>query len=181
MTKLTKTQAELFQSLMKGQLPHNALSRDVLVLMEQLGSVEEHGHGKLLVKIGSGRQIFPRPRGKHMTDEELSELRHFLLASKPQEAVEDEAGNVGSEGTSVVVIGHHKARFYRTTNGSRPEHTGSAVPYDPHGFHRHLIHRKEANYIGDRVPEDPIFYKEICAGIAKRFFDRRRRSWKRKE
>lgn len=165
MTKLSRIDTELFQRLIRGPLPHSALSRDILVLMKQLGSVKAHGHGKLLITISSRRKIFPRPKGKHMTDEELSELRHFLLATKPLEVSEDESENIGSEATSVVVIDHHKARFYRTTRGSRPEHAGSAVPYDPHGFHRHLIHRKQANYVGDRVPEDPIFYKEIAQAL----------------
>ena len=35
-------------------------------------------------------------------------------------------------------------------------------PADPFGFHHHLIHRKEAHYRGERVPEEASFYEEIA-------------------
>lgn len=157
-----KGQAELFERLIRGPLPHNALSRDVFALFEHLGAVEEHGHDKLLVTIGAARQTFGRPKGKHLSPQELSEIRHFLLASALPEAPPLPDDTAELAGAMVVVIDHHKARFYRTTGGSRPEAAGQAAPADPHGFHRHLIHRKEANYQGDRVPEDPAFYNEVA-------------------
>ena len=38
-------------------------------------------------------------------------------------------------------------------------------PYDPFGFHHHLIHRKEAHYKGDRVPEEHSYYEEIARDL----------------
>ena len=38
-------------------------------------------------------------------------------------------------------------------------------PYDPHHFHHHLVHRKEAHYEGDRVPEETSFYEEIAQAL----------------
>ena len=38
-------------------------------------------------------------------------------------------------------------------------------PYDPFNFHHHLIHRKEAHYRGERVPEEHSFYEEIAKDI----------------
>lgn len=35
-------------------------------------------------------------------------------------------------------------------------------PYDPFHFHHHLIHRKEAHYRGQRVPEENEFYEEVA-------------------
>ena len=35
-------------------------------------------------------------------------------------------------------------------------------PYDPHHFHHHLIHKKEAHYKGERVPEEQTFYEEVA-------------------
>jgi hypothetical protein len=61
----------------------------------------------------------------------------------------------------VVVIDHHAARIYQDLGSSRPESEASVRPYDPHGFHRHLIHRKEAHYEGERVPEEDSFYEEV--------------------
>ena len=38
-------------------------------------------------------------------------------------------------------------------------------PYDPFNYHHHLIHRKEAHYLGERVPEEHSFYEEIAKEI----------------
>src|SRR6202007_1710477 len=40
-------------------------------------------------------------------------------------------------------------------------------PYDPFNFHHHLIHRKEAHYRGERVPEEDSFYEEIAKDITR--------------
>jgi hypothetical protein len=37
--------------------------------------------------------------------------------------------------------------------------------YDPHGFHRHLIHRKESDYAGQRVPEEDSFDEQIAEAL----------------
>lgn len=51
-------------------------------------------------------------------------------------------------------------------NLRRPESEVAIKPYDPHHFHHHLIHRKEAHYEGDRVPEETSFYGEIVEALA---------------
>ena len=43
-----------------------------------------------------------------------------------------------------------------------PENEVTVKPYDPFGFQHHLVHRKEAHYIGDHVPEETSFYEEIA-------------------
>ena len=47
----------------------------------------------------------------------------------------------------VVVIDHHAAHVFQDLGG-------------------HLVHRKEAHYRGDRVPEDPSFYEEVAKALA---------------
>ena len=39
------------------------------------------------------------------------------------------------------------------------------TPYDPYHYHHHLVHRKEAHYEGDRVPEETSFYEEVAAAL----------------
>jgi hypothetical protein len=67
----------------------------------------------------------------------------------------------------IVVIDHHAAHIYHDVDGSRPTEEQTARPYDPYGFHHHLIHRKEAHYRGDRVPEENSFYEEVARDISK--------------
>ncbi len=65
----------------------------------------------------------------------------------------------------IVVIDHHAAHVYKDFGGTRPEDGRKVQPYDPFNFHHHLIHRKEAHYLGERVPEEHSFYEEIAKDI----------------
>jgi hypothetical protein len=66
---------------------------------------------------------------------------------------------------TVVVIDHHAAHVYRDANAGGTQPGVEIKPYDPHHFHHHLIHRKEAHYQGDRVPEESSFYEEIAQAL----------------
>jgi hypothetical protein len=65
----------------------------------------------------------------------------------------------------IVVIDHHAAHIYRNLGGSKPEGEVNVKPYDPFGFQHHLIHRKEAHYQGERVPEEDSYYAEIATDL----------------
>lgn len=65
----------------------------------------------------------------------------------------------------IVVIDHHAARLYQDLGGSRPEMEATVKPNDPHRFHHHLAHRKEAHYQGERVPEEISFYEQVAKDL----------------
>jgi hypothetical protein len=66
----------------------------------------------------------------------------------------------------VVLIDHHRARFFENArDGLHLEEREHLEPKDPHGFERHLEHRKEADYKGQRAPEPPEFYERIAARL----------------
>lgn len=59
----------------------------------------------------------------------------------------------------LVVIDHHEARVYRTeARGAVPERI---VPYDPHGYGRHL-HAANEWTDGKRQPERKSFYEAVA-------------------
>lgn len=62
----------------------------------------------------------------------------------------------------IVLIDHHGARLYQVASSGAVEERGHLEPKDPHGFERHLEHRKEADYQGQRVPEADEFYEVIA-------------------
>jgi hypothetical protein len=63
----------------------------------------------------------------------------------------------------VVLIDHHRARFFEPdSSGKGLEERGHVQPNDPHGFERHLEHRKEADYRGQRAPEADEYYERIA-------------------
>jgi stalled ribosome rescue protein Dom34 len=65
----------------------------------------------------------------------------------------------------VAVVDHHVAHIYHDLGGSGPSGEVTVKPYDPFGFQHHLIHRKEAHYQGERVPEEDSYYAEIATDL----------------
>jgi hypothetical protein len=66
-------------------------------------------------------------------------------------------------GPTVVLIDHHGARFFEPANGRhRFEERAHLEPTDPRGYERHLEHRKEADFKGQRTPEATEFYGRVA-------------------
>jgi hypothetical protein len=63
---------------------------------------------------------------------------------------------------TIVLVDHHDARFFESAADGRVSESGHLEPLDPHGFRRHLEHRKEADYSGQRVPEPDEFYERVA-------------------
>jgi hypothetical protein len=151
----------LLESLVSGSLPRNLRWDDVLELIGKLGTIEPHGGAEFAFVVGSQRAFFKRPSTHTLEVSEASRLRRFL-----REAGQGAAPSKSVEPVRiVVVIDHHLARVYQDVDGSRPRAEDAVRPYDPHGFHSHLIHRKEAHYQGERVPEESSFYEEVATEL----------------
>ena len=145
--------AVLRQNLLQGKLPRDVRWDDALELIEHLGRVEAHGGEEFAFVVGTQRELFKRPHGQDLGIDEVSRLRKFLKAAGAEPVAAEQART-----KTVVVIDHHSARVF-----GKPDVV--VKPYDPHHFHHHLIHRKEAHYEGDRVPEETSFYEEVAAAL----------------
>jgi hypothetical protein len=149
---------ELLKGLVDGKLPRNLSWRSVTDLIGQIGEVQPHGNDEFIFAVGSQRCFFKRPSAHNLAVEEISRLRRFLK----------EAGALGIPskaykiGRMAVAVDHHVAHIYYDLGGRRPEAEVTVKPYDPFGFQHHLIHRKEAHYKGDRVPEEDSYFEEIA-------------------
>jgi len=153
--------AVLHRSLLHGKLPRGLHWSDAVDLIGHLGQVEAQGGDDFAFVVGAQRELFKRPHTPEFGVAEVSRLRKFLK-------------DAGSESPPVkhmqpcrmvVVIDHHAAHIFRDLGGSRPKEEITVEPYDPHHFHRHLVHRKEAHYQGDRVPEESSFYEEVAQNL----------------
>jgi hypothetical protein len=153
--------AVLRQNLLQGKLPRSVRWDEALELIEHLGRVEAHGGEEFAFIVGAHRELFKRPHGQDLGIDEVSRLRKFLNAADAEPAA---AGHT-PDSTTVVVIDHHSARLFRDANVGGAQQGVEIKPYDPHHFHHHLIHRKEAHYQGDRVPEEASFYEEIAQAL----------------
>jgi hypothetical protein len=154
-------QEALIESLISGKLPRNLSWSAVVELIGQIGEVQPHGNDEFSFAVGAQRAFFKQPSTHDLDVEQISRLRRFLKEACVVEAPGTEHRN----GRVVIAIDHHAAHIYRDLGGSRPEGEVTVEPYDPFGFHHHLIHRKEAHYKGERVPEDDSFYEEIATDL----------------
>jgi len=160
---------ELLESLIHGKLPRNLTWSAVIDLIGQIGEVQPHGHDEFVFVVGSKREFFKRPSTHDLGVEEISRLRSFLheagVQAGVQTGVHDKPAKAHPSGRMVVAIDHHAAHVYQDRGINPPEDEVAMKPYDPHGFHHHLIHRKEAHYKGERVPEEDSWYEEIAQDL----------------
>lgn len=160
-THIRRDHEELLESLVSGKLPRNLAWSAVVDLIGQIGEVQPHGNDEFAFVVGSQREIFKRPSTHNLDVEEISRLRRFLKAAE----VPAKPATAQPTGRMIVVIDHHSAHIYHDTGSSRPQDEVAVKPYDPFGFEHHLIHRKEAHYKGERVPEEDSFYEEIARDL----------------
>ncbi len=158
---MSKHLESLYQNLLNGKLPHNLSWSEAVELVEHLGEVQPHGGDEFEFRVGDQRAFFKRPSTHDLDVEEVSRLRKFLKEARPSAQVEEPT----QPGRMIVVIDHHAAHVYQDFGGSRPADERQVQPYDPFNFHHHLIHRKEAHYRGERVPEEDSFYEEVAKDI----------------
>jgi hypothetical protein len=163
---MSKHLESLHQNLLNGKLPHNLSWSEAVELIKHLGEVQPHGGDEFVFRVGNQRAFFKRPPSHDLGSEEVSRLRKFLKEAGPGSQI---PGSQVEESTQpdrmIVVIDHHAAHVYQDFGGSRPADEHKVQPYDPFNFHHHLIHRKEAHYRGERVPEEDSFYEEIAKDI----------------
>ena len=152
---------ELLASLVGGKLPRNLTWSAVIDLIGQIGEVQPHGNDEFVFVVGSQKGFFKRPSTHDMDVEEISRLRRFLKEAE----VLGVPAKAHQSGRMVVVIDHHVAHIYHDLGGSLPQDELTVKPYDPFGFQHHLIHRKEAHYKGEHVPEEDSYYEEIAKDI----------------
>ena len=153
----------LLRGLLNGKLPRNLPWSDVVELIGQIGEVQPHEHDEFAFVVGTQRAFFKRPHTHDLEVEEVARLRRFLREAGLEKELKPEAPR-----RTVVVIDHRSARIYqdREMDGGDVQGRTTVRPYDPYGFLRHLIHRKEAHYQGERVPEETSFYEEVATDLA---------------
>ena len=153
--------AVLHRALLHGKLPRNLHWSDALELIVHLGQVQPTEGGDFAFVVGAQREFFKRPHTSELGVEEVSRLRRLLKAA----ASELPSLAIDPICRMIVVIDHHAAHIFSALNSGQPQSEVTVKPYDPHHFHHHLVHRKEAHYQGDRVPEETSFYEEVAQAL----------------
>jgi hypothetical protein len=166
---LRQDHEKLLERLVDGKLPRNLSWSSVIDLVGHMGEVQPHGNDEFIFVVGSQRGLFKRPSTHNLVVEEISRLRRFLKEA----GILGIAANADQTGRMVVVIDHQVAHIYHDLGGSRPEGEVTVRPYDPFG----LIHRKEAHYKGDRVPEENSYLSGDRDGHGSCRSDHSHRTW----
>lgn len=136
-------------------LSHSLEWREVVSVINEMGSALERHDGKYEFQIGQTKAVFTKPHHKEMETDGIVELRRFLLEAWSTKAPAEAK-------PTVVLLDHHGAHFFEPAANGALADGGELQPHDPHGFLRHLEHRKEADYSGQRVPEADEFYERIA-------------------
>jgi len=147
------TLAQIFQH----PASHNLEWRDVIALIEHLGTVQEKENGHLTFTVNGVSEVFHRSRNKDVSEvQQVLDLRHFL-----------EIARVGMNGERdavpqlrlLVVINQKETRVFRSEDkGSVSERLH---PYDPHGMLHHLNHTLGGD-MGSREPENTTYYEAVA-------------------
>lgn len=129
----------------------------------ELGRVQPHGNDAFAFLVGTERSFFKSSHDNTLDASDVPRLRGLLY----QAGLNPATGKSDTLLRIVVIIDHRAARVYGSLGTDQPESEQSIKPYDPHGFHQHLIHRKEAYYQGERAPEESSFYESVAKDLVK--------------
>jgi hypothetical protein len=148
-----------YEAIFRHPAAHNLEWHDVRSLLDALGDVAEGQKGSLQVMRNGQTLHLHAPKHKDVASvEDLMAIRRFLEQSGETTVPPSVAPGVHL----LVVIDHHEAKIYRTE--LRDAIPQQLVPYDPHGFGRHL-RSDTPETDGKRKPERKSFYEAIAATL----------------
>jgi hypothetical protein len=148
-----------YEAIFRHPAAHNLEWHDVRSLLDALGDVAEGQKGSLQVMRNGQTLHLHAPKHKDVASvEDLMAIRRFLEQSGETTV----APSVATGVHLLVVIDHHEAKIYRTE--LRDAIPQQLVPYDPHGFGRHL-RSDTPETDGKRKPERKSFYEAIAATL----------------
>jgi len=153
---LDSEQRRTLQKLLGHPLPANMKWPQVLALLEAMGEVAVESKDRYRVTIDDRTEVFNPPHHGDIPTDMVVKLRRFLGASY----VEPRKSSVGLH--LLLVVDHHSATIYEFEPAGK--HLGTIIPYDPEGHMRHL-HHMEGHYKGQRVPEEPAYYRAIADAL----------------
>ncbi len=147
-----------WEAIFRHPAAQNLEWHDVRSLLAALADVTEGHNGSIHATRNAQTVTLHAPKHKDVaTVEDLLAIRRFLEQSG------DTAPPPTAPGTQLlVVIDHHEAKIYRTESpGAVPERL---VPYDPHGYGKHL-HARNEETDGKRQPGRKSFYEAVAATL----------------
>jgi hypothetical protein len=146
-----------YDALFRHPAAHNLEWHDVRSLLDAMCEVVAEHNGHIQARRNGELLTVHAPKHKDVaTVEDLMAIRHFLEKS----AAPAPPPPVVPGADLLVVIDHRGAEVYRTeVHGAVPQRL---VPYDPHGFRKHLHSEANVETGGRREPERKSFYEAVA-------------------
>ena len=134
------------QAILSHPVSHNIEWRDVLSLLEAIGTVTEEHNGKFKVEVGGEAERLERPHGKDIDEQTVVDLRRMVSAAgitaeelHAGHDTDPAPGQARSAGHAILVLSYHGAEIYPT------DEVGAAatklVPEDRDGTLRTMHHK----------------------------------------
>jgi hypothetical protein len=96
-THLNNSHRDTLARLFQHPASHNIEWRDIVSLLEAVGSVEERHDGKFVVTVGVETETLERPRDKDIDVQQVVDLRRMLSNAGYASGLE-QGGSSGKEG-----------------------------------------------------------------------------------
>ncbi|MFN6401157.1 MAG: hypothetical protein ACK449_14785 [Planctomycetota bacterium] len=158
LSHLSKSHRNTYEAIFRSSSVNNLEWHDVLSLLNAIASVVEEHNGLYRVTRNGQSLAVHLPKHKDAPSEMVRDIRHFLELSQEASASKQIATGV----LMIVVVDHHYAKVFRSEiHGTVPQRI---EPYDPHGFHRHLISNNQPT-VGKNAPGRKSFYEAIAATL----------------
>ena len=145
-----------YEAIFRSPTSHNLEWHDVQSLLAVVAEVKEAENGAIHATCRGHSLLLHAPKHKDLASvEDVLAIRRFLVES----AEPPPAAPAAPGARLLVVVDHREAKIYRTEEpGAEAERL---VPYDPHGYGRHL-HSAHEWTDGKRVPERKSYYEAIA-------------------
>ena len=152
-------------SIFQHPLAHNLEWREVVALMESIGSATEKRDGEFSLQAGDQHFSMKKPHDKDVAGTDVMALRHFLTRAgwSPDAAPRAETQPISPN--SIIVIDHAGAKIYHLAM-SNGDGSGQAIAAESSQHVLHEVDRKQHD--ADReehYPEDERFFDAVVSAI----------------
>ena len=148
-----------YEAIFRHPAAHNLEWHDVRSLLGALAEVAEGKNGTLKVTRNGQTVVLHVPKHKDVaTVDDLVAIRHFLDKSAETTIASPIARGFTCSSSSITT---RRKSIVRCCTGPFPQ---QIVPYDPHGFDRHL-RSENPETDGKRQPERKSYYEAIVATL----------------
>ena len=129
-------------AIFRHPLAHNLEWREVISLMESIGSATEKRDGEFLLQAGDQHFSMKKPHDKDVAGPDVMALRHFLTRAGWSPDAPPTADTQPTPSNTIIVIDHAGAKIYHVAR-SNGDGSGHAIAVESSQHVLHEVDRKQ--------------------------------------